>query len=155
METPHPSLPPAADHYDLARFIEAQAAVFGAAFDELARGRKRGHWMWFVFPQAEGLGRSALSQHFAIRSAGEARAYAAHPLLGRRLRECAELLDDLPGHDAVAVFGSIDALKLRSSLTLFEAAGIGGPVSHVLERWFGNRDPRTLAIWAGWTRDPH
>lgn len=107
------------DLFDLARFVEAQEAVYASVLDELAAGRKRSHWMWFVFPQIAGLGRSALSQRYAIASADEAAAYLAHPVLGQRLRQCCALVLALRGHEIAAIFGSADAQKLHSSLTLF------------------------------------
>lgn len=109
------------DQFDLQRFVDAQdrGGAYGHALSELREGRKRGHWIWFVFPQIAGLGSSEMSRRYAIASLDEASAYLAHPLLGPRLVECAEVLLELPGSDAVAVLGEIDALKLRSSMTLF------------------------------------
>jgi uncharacterized protein (DUF1810 family) len=125
------------DPHDLERFVEAQAGTYETALGELVRGRKTSHWMWFIFPQLRGLGSSAMAQRYAIASLEEARAYLAHPLLGPRLRACVEALQDLPQADAVRVFGGIDAVKLRSSLTLFIRAG-GGPLfDAALQRWFG------------------
>src|SRR5213596_356329 len=109
--------------FDLERFVVAQAAIYPAVVDELRRGRKTGHWIWFIFPQIAGLGRSATSQLYAIGSLEEARAYLAHPVLGPRLRECAGLLLAVPvGRSAGAVFGELDAMKVRSSMTLFHRA---------------------------------
>jgi uncharacterized protein (DUF1810 family) len=107
--------------FDLQRFVDAQdrGGAYERALAELQQGRKRGHWIWFVFPQIAGLGTSEMSRRYAIASLEEASAYLAHPLLGRRLVECAEALLELPGRDPVAVLGGIDALKLRSSMTLF------------------------------------
>lgn len=132
---------------DLARFVEAQRPVFEIALGEIRRGRKRTHWMWYIFPQLRGLGRSELARHFAIRSRAEAIAYSDHALLGRRLRTCVGALQDLPSSDAAAVFGDIDAMKLRSSLTLFEAVS-GDPLfGAALDRWFdGSRDEATLGL---------
>jgi uncharacterized protein (DUF1810 family) len=125
------------DPHDLERFVEAQAGTYETALGELVRGRKTSHWMWFIFPQLRGLGSSAMAQRYAIASLEEARAYLVHPLLGPRLRACVEALQDLPQADAVRVFGGIDAVKLRSSLTLFIRAG-GGPLfDAALRRWFG------------------
>ncbi len=107
---------------DLQRFVDAQAGIYGSVIAELRRGRKSGHWMWFVFPQIAGLGRSATAQHYALTSLDEARDYVAHPVLGPRLLECSELVLDSPARDAVEIFGSIDAMKLRSSMTLFHRA---------------------------------
>ena len=132
---------------DLSRFLDAQAGgTYEQALRELRAGRKQGHWVWFVLPQIAGLGRSATSQHYAIASLDEAHDYLAHPVLGPRLVECAQALLDLPGDDAVAVLGPIDAVKLRSSMTLFSRAG-GNPVfAAVLAKYFaGDEDPATLA----------
>lgn len=109
------------DRFDLERFVSAQAANYETALAEIRAGAKRSHWMWYVFPQIAGLGRSAMAQRYAIGSRAEAQAYLDHPLLGARLRDCVAALHDLPRPDPVRVFGDIDATKLRSSLTLFEA----------------------------------
>lgn len=131
----------------LERFVEAQAGIYAAALAEIRRGAKRTHWMWFVFPQLAGLGRSETARFYAIRSAEEARAYLAHPLLGRRYRECVGALQDLPISDPVAVFGSVDAIKLRSSLTLFGHVGEHTLLAAALARWFGGvRDSATLRM---------
>jgi uncharacterized protein (DUF1810 family) len=134
--------------FDLERFVEAQDAVYASVLEELRRGRKTGHWMWFVFPQVAGLGRSAMSERYAIRSLEEARAYVVHPTLGPRLRECAGLAAAIPDRSAEEVFGSIDARKLRSSMTLFRLADPDEPVfTEVLDRYFeGGTDPATEAI---------
>ena len=133
--------------HDLERFVEAQdrGGTYDRALVELRRGRKTSHWMWFVFPQIAGLGRSATAQHFAISGLDEARAYADHPVLGRRLRECAQALLDQPETDAAAVLGEVDAGKLRSSMTLFAAAAPEDAVfPAVLDRFFGGaRDEAT------------
>ena len=134
------------DPFDLARFVAAQEGSYDRALAEIRRGRKTSHWMWYVFPQLAGLGRSAMAQHYAFRSTGEARAYLAHPLLGARLRECIAALAALEQADAERVFGGIDAVKLRSSLTLFVAAGGGAAFADALARWFGEPDPATLAL---------
>jgi uncharacterized protein (DUF1810 family) len=135
------------DPYDLRRFVDAQAGAYDAAVRELRAGRKTSHWMWFVFPQIAGLGRSAIAQRYAIGSPAEAQAYLAHPVLGPRLLECATILTGLEGTSAPAVFGEVDALKLRSSMTLFAAAAPGQPAfADVLARFFGGeRDDATLA----------
>ena len=131
----------------LERFVEAQARTYAAALAEIRRGAKRRHWMWFVFPQLAGLGRSETARFYAVRSAREARAYLAHPLLGARYLECVGALQDLPTSDPVAVFGRVDAMKLRSSLTLFEHAGGHALLAAALARWFGGvRDPATLRL---------
>jgi len=132
------------DPYDLQRFVAAQADSYDSALAEIRNGDKRSHWMWYIFPQVAGLGHSPMAQRYAIRSADEARAYLDHPLLGRRLRECVAALDALSDTTAGRVFGGIDAMKLRSSLTLFEAAG--APFGPTIERWFGERDERTLSL---------
>jgi uncharacterized protein (DUF1810 family) len=133
---------------DLERFVEAQDPVYAEVLAELRRGRKSGHWMWFVFPQVAGLGRSPMSERYAIRSLEEAHAYLAHPTLGARLRECARLVAAIPDRSAEEVFGSIDARKLRSSMTLFLLADPDEPVfGQVLDRYFdGVPDPATEAI---------
>jgi uncharacterized protein (DUF1810 family) len=127
-------------------FIAAQDRVWPAVLDELRAGRKTSHWMWFVFPQIAGLGRSPTAQRYAIASLSEAEAYAAHPVLGERLRECARVLTELEGRSAEQVFGGLDALKLRSSMTLFSRAAPDEPLfGAVLERYFGSEeDPATL-----------
>ena len=130
------------DPFELQRFVDTQDA--GGAYDgavrELGNGRKRSHWMWFVFPQITGLGRSATAQHFAISGLAEARAYLAHPVLGPRLVECARILTELPGTDAVAVFGPVDAQKLQSSMTLFTRAAPDEQIFHrVLEQYFAGK----------------
>lgn len=139
-----------AGHADLERFVAAQdhSGTFERALAELRGGRKRSHWMWFVFPQIGGLGRSHTAQHYAIESLAEADAYAAHPLLGERLRECCRALLALPaGPSAVEIFGPIDALKLRSSMTLFARAVPEEPLfAAVLDRYYGgSADPKTDA----------
>ena len=129
------------DPFGLQRFLDAQAQTYDQALAELRAGRKRTHWMWFVFPQVAGLGRSPTAQHYAISGPDEARAYLAHPVLGPRLVECAQALLDLPGEDAAAVLGPVDAVKLRSSMTLFAHAAPGEPVFRaVLEQYFGGAE---------------
>ena len=134
--------------FDLERFVRAQddGGTYEAALAELRAGRKRGHWMWFVFPQVAGLGSSSVARHFAIRGLDEAGAYLAHPVLGPRLVEAAGVLAGLPGDDPVAVLGPVDALKLRSSMTLFARAG-GEPVfAEVLGKYYaGAEDEATLS----------
>ena len=135
------------DKESLRRFIGAQADVYATALGELRAGKKRSHWMWFIFPQLEGLGHSANAKFFGIRSIDEARAYLAHPILGRRYNECVEALQDLTSSDPVAVLGQIDAIKLRSSLTLFEQAKPMPLLAAALDRWFaGGRDGETLRM---------
>ena len=135
-----------ADSYDLDRFVRAHQGVYDGVLDELRAGRKVGHWIWFIFPQIAGLGHSSMSQMYAISSLDAARAYLAHPLLGPRLRECAAIVLATRGRNAVEIFGSIDAMKLRSSMTLFARAAPDTPVfAAVLDRYFdGEPDPATL-----------
>jgi uncharacterized protein (DUF1810 family) len=130
---------------DLERFVAAQADRHEAILGELSRGRKTGHWMWFVFPQLAGLGRSETAQFYAIGSLEEARAYLGHPVLGPRLRECAAALLGVRGRTADEILGAVDARKLRSSMTLFHRAGPEEPVfREVLERYFdGSADDLT------------
>lgn len=131
---------------DLSRFIEAQTSTFDTALAELRRGQKTGHWMWFVFPQIEGLGHSPTARFYALADLAEARAYLAHPVLGPRLVDAVEAILALPGRDPGAVFGSPDDLKLRSSLTLFQAADPEEPAfGQAIEKYFGGEpDPLTL-----------
>ena len=139
------------DPYDLARFVTAQERVFDAAVRELKAGQKRSHWMWFVFPQLRGLGSSPMAERYGISSLEEARAYLAHPLLGARLRQCTQLLNEIVGRDAETVFGYPDYLKFRSCMTLFEqAAGVEAEVfSSALARYFaGEGDPLTRRMLA-------
>jgi uncharacterized protein (DUF1810 family) len=126
------------DPFGLQRFVDAQAQTYDQALAEIRDGEKRTHWMWFVFPQIAGLGRSGMAQRFALSGLAEARAYAEHPTLGRRLVECARALTDLDTADAGQVFGSVDAQKLHSSMTLFALAVPGEPVfRQVLDHYFG------------------
>jgi uncharacterized protein (DUF1810 family) len=123
--------------YELERFLAEQQRVYDDVLEELRSGRKTGHWIWFIFPQIAGLGYSAMSQRFAISGLDEARAYLAHPVLGVRLRECAGLLLAIAGRTAEEILGSIDAKKLRSSMTLFHRAAPDEPVfTKVLERFY-------------------
>jgi uncharacterized protein (DUF1810 family) len=135
-----------ADPYDLERFVEAQDPVIDDVKRELSSGRKRSHWIWFVFPQVAGLGRSDMARRYAIGSLAEARAYLTHPVLAPRLRECTELVTDADGRTANEIFGSPDDLKFRSSMTLFEvAADDPAPFRAALETYCdGERDPKTL-----------
>jgi uncharacterized protein (DUF1810 family) len=123
---------------DLDRFVRSQAHLYDEVLHELSSARKTGHWIWFIFPQLAGLGRSDMSRHFAIASLEEARAYLAHPLLGPRLLECAGIVLATEGRTAEEIFGSIDAMKLRSSMTLFHRAAPHEPVfAQVLDRYYG------------------
>jgi len=130
------------DPYQLGRFVVAQdEGSYRAAVAELRAGRKTSHCMWFIFPQVAGLGRSAAAQHFAISSLDEAQAYLRHPVLGPRLRECVQLLAALDGKSADQILGGVDAMKLRSSLTLFMAAAPDEPLFRdVLAKYFGGAD---------------
>jgi uncharacterized protein (DUF1810 family) len=135
------------DRFGLQRFLDAQGGggTYDRALAELRAGRKRSHWMWFVFPQIAGLGRSPMAQAYAISSLAEARAYLEHPVLGPRLRECAKALLELDGASAEEVLGGIDAVKLRSSMTLFARAAPQEPLfEQVLERYYaGEPDEAT------------
>jgi uncharacterized protein (DUF1810 family) len=136
----------APDPHQLQRFVDAQAAVWGSVTDELASGRKTSHWMWFVFPQLAVLGRSATAKFYGIRSVDEAKAYLAHPLLGPRLIHCVRLLLDLRDRSALQVFGAVDAMKLRSCLTLFAAVAPHEPaLRDCLERFF-DEGPDSLTL---------
>ena len=131
---------------DLERFVAAQDGVYPGVVDELRRGRKVGHWIWFIFPQVAGLGRSAMSEHYGVGSLAEARAYLAHPILGPRLRDCAELLLAAPaGRTAADILGELDAHKVRSSMTLFARADPSQRAfRRVLDRFYGgSADPLT------------
>lgn len=137
------------DPYGLARFVEAQAPIYATALAEIRRGPKRSHWMWFVFPQLAGLGRSPTAQLYAIGSLEETRAYLDHPVLGPRYMECVGTLQDRSTSDPVALLGAVDAMKLKSSLTLFEAARPHPLFAAALDRWFGGeRDEATLQLLA-------
>jgi uncharacterized protein (DUF1810 family) len=136
-----------ADPFNLERFVNAQALVYEEARRELKAGRKESHWMWFIFPQIKGLGQSPMSVRFALDSLDEAKAYLAHPVLGPRLRECARLALDVEGRPARDIFGPIDEMKFRSSMTLFARAA---PDEDIFQRCLdkycgGSSDPATLA----------
>ena len=134
------------DDFNLQRFVDAQQQVYDTVHAELSAGRKRSHWMWFVFPQVEGLGFSAMAERYAISGLAEARAYLAHPLLGARLRECCALVLACDGVSAHTIFGSPDDMKLRSSLTLFaQAAPEERLFADCLQKYYGGQpDPATL-----------
>ena len=136
------------DPFDLARFRDAQAGVVDGALAELRAGHKRGHWIWFVFPQLAGLGRSETSRFYGIASLDEARAYLADPILGPRLEASAAALLSTGGRSAERILGSIDAMKVRSSMTLFRAADPAVAVfDDVLTRFYaGSPDPTTMAM---------
>ena len=136
--------------FDFERFVAAQDAggSYEGALQELRRGRKTSHWIWWVFPQIAGLGQSPTSRHYAISSREEAQAYLAHPVLGARLREASRTLATIPGDDAVAILGAIDAVKVRSSMTLFAITDPAQPVyQQVLDRFYGGQlDPLTQQL---------
>lgn len=136
------------DPFELDRFVKAQAYAFEIALAEIADGRKRSHWMWYIFPQFAGLGFSAMSQRFAIRSAVEAQAYLNHPILGSRLMQCCEALLAINGRSAHEIFGYPDDMKLQSCATLFASITPADWVfARVLERYFsGRRDQKTLDL---------
>lgn len=137
------------DPFNLDRFVTAQDGIYAQALSEIRQGAKRTHWMWFVFPQLRGLGRSRLADEFGISSIEEARAYLSHPLLGARFRECVEALQDLTDVTVDEVFGEVDAMKLRSSLTLFSLAGGGALFEAAISRWFGSDDAKTRELVSG------
>ena len=138
------------DPFDLGRFVRAQEEDYGQALAELRAGRKRSHWMWYVFPQFEGLGFSLMSRRYAIRTVAEAEAYLRHPVLGPRLMECAEAVLAIHGSSAEQILGHPDDMKLRSCMTLFaRIAPTGSVFTQVLEAYFrGVPDPRTLELIA-------
>jgi uncharacterized protein (DUF1810 family) len=139
------------DPFNLNRFTKAQEGIYDRVMAELTGGRKRGHWMWFVFPQIEGLGHSSISRQYAIKSIEEAREYLKHPLLGARLSDCAEAVLGIEGSSASEIFGFPDDLKLRSSMTLFATISEHGSVfALVLDKFFnGDQDERTLQLLRG------
>jgi uncharacterized protein (DUF1810 family) len=137
------------DPLNLQRFVEAQQHTFAQALEELRAGKKQSHWMWFVFPQLAGLGRSATAQYYALSSFAEAAAYLAHPVLGPRLRECTHALLAWAGRrSAEEILGPVDAMKLRSSLTLFDHVAPGKMFAQALDAFFDGPDERTLALLA-------
>ena len=136
--------------FDLQRFVDAQRGVIDDVRAELRAGRKRTHWMWFIFPQLKGLGRSATAQHYGIASLAEARAYLAHPVLGARLRECCAAMLAVPQRSAHEILGAPDDLKFRSCLTLFALAAPGEPLfEDGLQRFYGGeKDAATVSLCA-------
>ncbi len=136
------------DPYDLSRFTSAQKDIYDQVLAELRSGRKRTHWMWYIFPQIDGLGFSATTKHYAIKSREEARQYLQHPLLGSRLRECAEAVLAVDGRSVTEIFGTPDDRKLKSSMTLFASVAAPGSVFvRVLDKYFhGERDAGTLHL---------
>jgi uncharacterized protein (DUF1810 family) len=141
-------VPRVEDPYDLFRFVQAQSSDYERALSEIRKGRKETHWMWYVFPQFDGLAFSSTSRHYAIKSVGEAEAYLRHPILGARLRESAEATLAVEGRNASDVFGSPDDMKLQSSATLFATVSPPGSVfEKVLEKYFrGECDARTIDL---------
>lgn len=138
----------AADPYKLQRFVDAQSGTYEAALAEIRHGRKTSHWMWFIFPQLAGLGSSPTARFYAIGSLEEARAYLNHPVLGPRMRDCADAVSAWAGRPASAIFGHPDDLKLRSSLTLFEAAADNPSIfaTALAAVCSGQRDGMTLSL---------
>ena len=136
------------DPFDLNRFVGAQSGTYDLALAELRNGRKDGHWIWFIFPQVAGLGMSSMSQAYAVTGIDEARAYLAHPLLGPRLRACFDALLAVDGRTADAILGAVDAVKVRSSATLFARADPSDPrFQAVLDRYYGGAaDVRTVEL---------
>jgi len=143
------------DPFNLQRFVDAQEGVFEGVLAELKRGRKYGHWIWFIFPQVKGLGRSSTSQFYGIVSLEEAMAYLQHPVLGARLIQCTELVNAVTRSNAEEIFGDIDAMKFRSSMTLFGQADRKNPIfAEALDKYFeGERDPLTMEYLQNQSRD--
>jgi uncharacterized protein (DUF1810 family) len=143
-----PGIDSMTDDADLQRFVDAQESDYQTALAEIRAGQKRSHWMWYIFPQYQGLGFSFTSRHFAIKSLAEARAYLEHPLLGPRLEACADALLSIDGRSAKQIFGWPDELKLKSSMTLFaQLAGAESVFAQVLDKYFaGARDDRTIEL---------
>jgi uncharacterized protein (DUF1810 family) len=131
------------DPHDLQRFLNAQAPVYATVCEELRAGRKRSHWMWYIFPQLQGLGTSPMAQRYAIASLDEAKAYLAHPVLGARLRECASLVAGMEGRSIENIFGYPDDMKFRSCMTLFSRAAPGEAIfADCLQKYFGGEPDR-------------
>jgi uncharacterized protein (DUF1810 family) len=143
------------DPFNLQRFVDAQSHVFNDVLSELRSGRKTSHWMWFIFPQIQGLGRTSVSKEFAISSLGEAQAYLAHPVLGLRIRECASLVAAINDSSAEEIFGYPDYLKFRSSMTLFAQATPDNEIFlDVLKKYHhGDLDPLTLQLLTNQTQN--
>lgn len=138
----------ASDTFDLSRFTTAQESIYDSVLAELRNGQKRTHWMWYIFPQIDGLGHSATSKHYAIKSLEEARQYLNHPVLGQRLLECAEAVFTIEGRSIPEIFGYPDHLKFKSSMTLFASVAPPGSVfARILDKYFnGERDALTLQL---------
>jgi uncharacterized protein (DUF1810 family) len=145
---PEGPMPPSDDAYALSRFVRAQEADHERALAELRSGRKRTHWMWYIFPQLDGLGLSSTAKRYAIKNLEEARAYLAHPVLGSRLKACADAVLDIEGRSATGILGSPDDLKLRSCATLFALVSPRDSVFHrLLGKYYGGEpDTRTLQL---------
>jgi uncharacterized protein (DUF1810 family) len=142
------------DRFNLGRFTSAQQPVYETVRAELKSGRKRTHWIWFIFPQVDGLGHSATAKHYAIKSRDEAVAYLATPLLAARLIECTKLVLAVPDKSPHDIFGSPDDMKFRSSMTLFDAVDGGNLYRQAIDRFYGgDPDPATLAILKEWRED--
>jgi uncharacterized protein (DUF1810 family) len=139
------------DPHDLNRFVQAQESDYEQALSELRRGRKRSHWIWYIFPQFDGLGFSSMSKRYAIKSIAEAKAYLSHPVLGPRLIECADAVLGVEGRSALEILGSPDDTKLRSCATLFACASPAGSVfDRLLDKYYqGERDSKTLHLLGG------
>jgi uncharacterized protein (DUF1810 family) len=139
--------PPSSSAHNLERFVQAQAPDYDRVLSELRDGKKRSHWMWYIFPQPEGLGHSSMSRQYSIKSATEARAYLHHPVLGPRLRECVTTVNSVVGRSAHEIFGSPDDLKLHSSVTLFAHVSEDAVFQELLQKYFnGQPDDKTLQI---------
>jgi uncharacterized protein (DUF1810 family) len=135
------------DPYDLDRFVQAQAADYDGPLSELRDGKKKSHWMWYIFPQIAGLGQSTMSLRYSIKSEAEARAYLDHPVLGPRLRECAAVVNGIVGRSALEIFGSPDDQKLRSCATLFASISDDVVFEQALQKYFnGQKDKDTLRL---------
>jgi uncharacterized protein (DUF1810 family) len=140
------------ESFDLNWFLEAQEPIMPLVLEELCAGQKRSHWMWYIFPQLAGLGRSRMARHYAIPSICEARDYLTHPVLGQRLIECTRLVNQTGGRSALAVFGSPDDLKFHSSMTLFDRVHPGSVFTEALDTYFHSiPDPRTMKLLSGAT----
>ena len=144
------------DPFDLSRFLKAHETDYERALSEIRGGQKRTHWMWYIFPQIEGLAFSSMSRHYAIKSLAEAHAYLTHPVLGARLLACAEAVVAVEGRSSAEIFGSRDDLKLRSCATLFASVSPAGSVfERILEKYYdGVRDDKTLQLLESLTEKP-
>ena len=136
------------DPFDLRRFVQAQEGAYESALSELKLGQKRSHWMWYIFPQIDGLGRSAMAKHYAIKNVEEARGYVNHPVIGARLLECTETVLGIEGRSVAEIFGFPDDMKFKSSMTLFEYISEPDSIfALALDKFFsGDRDDKTLQL---------